>query len=197
LLLLAALSPANAGLVQVRFDDFTAGSANTEVFNANGFSIDRTVSFGGGGMFGGSVGTLGAGSVLVTYEISGGTFADLFDTYKAGAPASPKGTFNPSAAGLFDGFGFNIGFFTPGSAATMLFIYDDVVIPGPVNLTGAGFYSFRPAAIALNKVELFLSVTSGNVTLNSVDAVAIPEPTSLMLVGTGLIGACFFRRRKV
>ncbi len=176
---------ANAGLTAVKFDNFSIGTADGIVYNNGGFVIRRTAT--GSTVFAGGFLFTGPGQINFNYSItSGQTFGDLFDFYKAGAPSSPFGTSNANANAVFDGFGFDISLFSPGTNAVAAINYG-----GPdfatQTIDGTGFFTFRKYTSPIDTSNFNLRITSfgGLLAINGLSAV--PEPTSVILVGSALL----------
>lgn len=163
-----------ASNVVVNVSQNLGGLLGLEFFNLNATSIDNAVPAGTGAL------QHYAGSFSITSQINGGGINLL------------SGTFSDAALGVGSSLTMAIG-----SPPDLLSLTSSLIPAAElVNPTAVAFSLTNvlpPIAIIGNSLQSFTATVSGNA---SASPLAVPEPTSLALMGVGLLGLTLLRRRK-
>lgn len=125
-----------------------------------------------------------------TFSISGLTSG--FTPGTAGGYTAPSLTSPPTSANLF-GYAIICGTACPsgstGTANTLTFFVTDT--------SGISYLNFTPNGQGIFfATDIFVNGATGNVGSSGTPA-AVPEPSSLMLLGTGILGTAVLFRRKL
>ncbi len=205
--LLSTPGLASAGLITTYTDratfDATVGPTTLEDFTSSshfpipGGSLSSTTSFG----------TLSAGDIKAgaTYSTPVGT-GNYFNIDSGGGfpPGGFLDGFNPSDRDLtitydpiISAFGFETNNLMPDFDITINFLSDPSYTNNFSGISAMSFFGFQSSARDIQSV-----VISGNnssfgfaIDNHSFDSSAVPEPTTFALLGLGLAGVAFSRRR--
>jgi hypothetical protein len=185
-----ALASAAASATTITFSGL-AGANGTPVatYTEGGFTVTATLGqFFQGQAFGNPIPSLFAG------PIQGGPVNDALDVTRNGG-----GSFNFASVDLAANNG-NVNFTLTGFLGGIRQYVFNGVEPGrPPGPFGFDTIINPDAAVAIDDARVALNIlgTSCNVDNIVVNAVAEPEPASIQLVGSALIGIGVWRRRKI
>lgn len=159
---------------------------STNAFNGGGavFGFTAAFSFGSNGMWTGALGPMA--------DVNSST--DLYGTTDSMTFAFTKPV---SAVGGF------LNYVPGGSTPTTIAVYDSHgnLIEPPFNLTfltGGGtdsgsFFGFKESSANIS----FFTLTDNFIGIRDLTVAAVPEPSSLFLIGSGLLGVIGFSRRRL